>query len=166
VTHRGRTVLARDCALAGAEMQRGRPLNTVVRRQLMDLRNIALVVGIVAVAGLVAFVRVAHAQGGPDAQVITQLKQAGSNISKPHPIEFYIYVPSKEAAERVAVKVRALGCGIKRMDPAASGPGWLVLATKSMVPVEADLSKLRKHFDAIAKAEKGEYDGWETEVIK
>ena len=31
--HRGRTVLAMDCALAGAEVQRARPLNSVVRAQ-------------------------------------------------------------------------------------------------------------------------------------
>jgi hypothetical protein len=28
--HRGRTVLAIDCALAGAQWQQGRPLNSVV----------------------------------------------------------------------------------------------------------------------------------------
>jgi len=32
VVHRGRTELAMDCALAGAEAQHGRPLNLVVRR--------------------------------------------------------------------------------------------------------------------------------------
>ena len=31
--HRGRTVLAMDCALAGAQWHRGRPLNSVVRAQ-------------------------------------------------------------------------------------------------------------------------------------
>ena len=31
VVHRGRTVLAMNCALAGAEGQRGRPLNEIVR---------------------------------------------------------------------------------------------------------------------------------------
>jgi Domain of unknown function (DUF4160) len=33
VVHRGRTVLAMDCVLAGAETRRGRPLNSVVRCQ-------------------------------------------------------------------------------------------------------------------------------------
>jgi hypothetical protein len=32
VVHRGRTVLAMDCALAGAEQHRGRPLNSIVRQ--------------------------------------------------------------------------------------------------------------------------------------
>src|SRR5688500_4199691 len=31
VAHRGRTVLAMDCVLAGAEWQHGRPLNEIVR---------------------------------------------------------------------------------------------------------------------------------------
>ena len=34
MAHRGRTVLARDCVLAGAEEQHGRPLNTIVRRHM------------------------------------------------------------------------------------------------------------------------------------
>ena len=34
--HRGRTVLAMDCALAGAETHRGRPLNSVVSRLLKN----------------------------------------------------------------------------------------------------------------------------------
>ena len=32
VSHRGHTVLAMDCVLAGAEAHRGRPLNSVVRQ--------------------------------------------------------------------------------------------------------------------------------------
>jgi len=36
VIYRGRTVLAMDCVLAGAEGQRGRPLNWVVRWQRVD----------------------------------------------------------------------------------------------------------------------------------
>ena len=133
----------------------------------MDLRDVAIVVAVAVVANAgLFFGRNAQAQMSPDAQVIAQLKKAGSNVSKPHPIEFYLYFPTREAAERVAGKVRALGCGIKRVDPAASGPGWLVLATKTMVPIEAELVKLRKEFEFLAKVEKGEYDGWETQVLK
>jgi len=133
----------------------------------MDFRTAVVVIVVAAVVTIgVLFARSAGAQTGKDAQVIGQLKKAGSNLSKPHPIDFYLYFPTREAAERVAVKVRALGCDIKRIDPAASGPGWLVLATKTIVPVEAELVKLRNEFETFARIEKGEYDGWETQVIK
>ena len=35
MVHRGRTVLAMDCVLAGAQKHRGRPLNSVVRRHMI-----------------------------------------------------------------------------------------------------------------------------------
>jgi len=41
VVHRGRTELAMDCALAGAEAQHGRPLNLVVRQHRMSVEEIA-----------------------------------------------------------------------------------------------------------------------------
>jgi hypothetical protein len=37
VKHRGRTVLAMDCALAGAETHRGRPLNAIVMRRRLSI---------------------------------------------------------------------------------------------------------------------------------
>jgi len=36
VVPRGRTVLAMDCVLAGALMQRGRPLNSIVSRHFKE----------------------------------------------------------------------------------------------------------------------------------
>jgi hypothetical protein len=130
-------------------------------------RTIIVVIALVALVATGVFVACgADAQAGRDADVIALLKKAGSDLSKPHPIEFYLYLPTREAAERVAAKVRALGCGIKRVGSEGSGPGWLVLATKTMVPVEAELAKLGKEFEALAKVENGEYDGWEAQVTK
>jgi len=130
----------------------------------------AVFFSIVAVAllviGVFFFRQTAQAHAGKDAQVIAQLKKAGSNLKKPHAIDFYLYFPTREAAERVATKVRALRCEIKRVDPAASGASWLVLAAKSIVPAEAELVSLRNQFEALAKAENGEYDGWETQVVR
>jgi hypothetical protein len=35
-----------------------------------------------------------------------------------------------------------------------------------MVPSEAELQKLRRMFNEIAAAQKGEYDGWGAEVVE
>jgi hypothetical protein len=51
VEHRGRTVLAMDCVLAGAETRHGRPLNSVVRRLM---RSIGYLLSIAAVSAGVA----------------------------------------------------------------------------------------------------------------
>ena len=117
------------------------------------------------VLGLLVWPRIAKAQQDPDAQVLAQLRKAGSDLYKPHPIEFFLYAPTKEAAERLEQKVRALHFETK-VQPSAQGSAWLVLATKSMLPNQADLVLLREQFTALAAAEKGEYDGWGTPVVK
>lgn len=133
----------------------------------MSIRNTSILSSVTAAAVVAVFIAcAAQGQTGPDAQVIAQLKKAGSNLSKAHRIEFYLYLPTRESADRAAARVRGLGCGVKRLDRAASGPGWLVLATKTMVPSESELVTLRKEFELLAKVEAGEYDGWEAEVVK
>src|SRR5689334_7732191 len=117
------------------------------------------------VLGLFVWPRIANAQQDPDAQVLAQLRKAGSDLSKPHPIEFFLYAPSKEAAQKLELQVRALHFETK-VQPAAQGSEWLVLATKSMVPKHADLVSIREKFTALTAVEKGEYDGWGTPVVK
>ena len=133
----------------------------------MSIRNTP-VLSVFAAAAFVGVFLSCAAQGqiGPDAQAIAQLKRAGSNLTKAHPIEFYLYFPTRESADRAAARIRAFGCGIKRLDRAASGPGWLVLATKTMVPTETELATLREAFGRLVKAEGGEYDGWEAQVVR
>ena len=116
------------------------------------------------VLGLFLWPRVAKAQQDPDAQVLVQLKRAGSDLSKPHAIEFFLYAPTKEAADRLASRIKALNFEAK-VEPAAQGSQWAVLATRSMVPKHADLVLIRQQFTALASAEKGEYDGWGTPVV-
>ena len=123
-----------------------------------------LLLGVIGVS-LIAWPRIAKAQQDPDSQVIAQLRMAGSDLSKPHPIEFFLYVPTREAAERVGSRLRALNFEAN-VTPAAQGPEWLVLATKLMRPEKAELVRLRKVFGELVAAEKGQYDGWGTPVVK
>ena len=140
------------------------PLNADVRHHMSATTVVILLLGIVAI-GLLALPRTARAQESPDAQVIAQLRKAGSNLSKPHEVEFFLYVPTPDAADRLASKLHALHFGAK-VDEAAQGPGWLVLATKSMIPTESALVAIRTQFTALAAAENGEYDGWGTPIVE
>jgi len=100
-----------------------------------------------------------------DQSVLLQLRKAGSDLSKPHSIEFFVYFPTQAAAEKAAVPIRRAGFGVD-VQQAAQGDDWLCFATKTMVPELVDLQKIRRDFVALAAAMNGEYDGWGTQVVK
>jgi hypothetical protein len=89
----------------------------------------ALIVIVYAVKGY----RAAGRPKSGDALVLAQLKEAGSDLSKPHSIEFFLYLPTQDAAEKAADQIRRNGFDVK-IDRPAESPTWLCLATKSMVP--------------------------------
>jgi len=100
-----------------------------------------------------------------DQQVLDQLKKAGSDLSKPHNIEFFIYFPT-EASANDAVKDIKVEVDNVKVQLGADKKNWLCFATKRMVPDHDKLVALRKRFNEIAHKGNGEYDGWGTEVVK
>ena len=101
----------------------------------------------------------------PDSMVLDQLKKAGSNLAKPHKIEFFLYFPTQPAATEAATAIKNAGFEVD-VRPAAQGPGWLCFAAKAMVPELAVLQKIRQDFTGIATARGGQYDGWGTGIVK
>ncbi|WP_250656284.1 ribonuclease E inhibitor RraB [Alkalimarinus coralli] len=101
----------------------------------------------------------------PDGQVIAQLKLAGSNLSKEHPIEFFIYAPTKESANEIAGTIAAQGFK-GSVEKAASKNSWLVYSVKNIVPTEDRMRKIRASLNAVASSVGGEYDGWGTPIVK
>jgi regulator of ribonuclease activity B len=104
-------------------------------------------------------------KGDPDQMVLEQLRKAGSNLSKPHKVEFFLYFPTQSAATEAAPAIRKAGFEVD-VRPAAQGPGWLCFATRTMIPELTALQKIRRDFTAIAAAKGGEYDGWGTGIVK
>ena len=100
-----------------------------------------------------------------DAAVLAQLRKAGSNLSKPHKIEFFLYFPSEAVANEAGARAKQAGFDVD-VRRAAKGPDWLCFATKTMVPQLAALQRIRREFDALAASLGGEYDGWGTGVVK
>jgi hypothetical protein len=100
----------------------------------------------------------------PDGQVIEQLRRADSDLSRPHSIEFFLYFPTRDAAVAAGEELDTRAFTVK-IDTAAQGPDWLLLLTRSMLPIEADLVTLRTEFDALALRHGGEYDGWGSAVV-
>ena len=132
----------------------------------MNTRLSLLAVTIASIVAVGFFVsRNSEAQVTPDGEVIAQLKKAGSDVTKPHAIDFFFYFPTRAAADRVAEKLLAFGLTAK-VDHAAQGPKWVIQGQKTMVPDEVELVKLRREFQTLVAAESGEYDGWGTEIVK
>ena len=100
-----------------------------------------------------------------DESVLVQLKKAGSDLSKPHKIEFFLYFPSQSVAERAALRIRKAGFQVE-VRRAAKGNEWLCFATKTMVPELSALQQIRRDFSSLAASLKGEYDGWGTPIEK
>lgn len=100
-----------------------------------------------------------------DQEVLNQLRGAGSDLSKPHNMEFLIYLPTEESANRVANRIRPDGFNVE-VKRAAQGSNWLCLAMKRMAPKHSEIAAIGKRFSAIAQEFNGEYDGWETSIEK
>jgi regulator of RNase E activity RraB len=123
-----------------------------------------MVASVVLLLGFFRFLGSAK-KADPDQLVLDQLKKVGSDPSKPHNIEFFIYFRTKADAIETAPKIKEAGFEVD-VRQAAQGLGWLCLATKTMVPDLSALQKIRRDFGALAAARGGEYDGWGTGVVK
>jgi regulator of RNase E activity RraB len=100
-----------------------------------------------------------------DGSVLVQLRRVGSDLSKPHNLEFFLYFPTQSVAEEAALQIRNAGFEVE-VKKGAQGDQWLCFATKTMVPDLPDLQKIRHNFVPLAASIDGEYDGWGTQVVK
>lgn len=98
-----------------------------------------------------------------DKRVLDKLYQLGSDLSKLHHIDFFLYFPSEEKAQLAGNVIEREGFEIE-IQPSAGKEQWLCLAMKKMVPDKKELIEIRKWFESIAKELNGEYDGWGTIV--
>ena len=99
----------------------------------------------------------------PDQEVIDQLRQTGSDLTQPHQFDFYVYLPSREAAIRAEALVQQIGLTTK-VERAAKGPQWLCLASDTFIPTKQKIHAVQQRLGKIAGEFGGEYDGWEAEV--
>ena len=94
-----------------------------------------------------------------DAAVIAQLVAVGANLAKPRPVDFFMYFPTeaaaRQASDRVAGEAREV-----TVQPAASGPTWLVQVVETMVVDLDAMHACTDEFERISRELGGEYDGW------
>lgn len=100
-----------------------------------------------------------------DKNILKQMREAGSKIEKPHDLEFFFKMPSEQSAKQLADKIRSTGFQIDIKSP-DNGNVWLCKIATKMVPNAGQISALGNHFSGIARDFKGEYNGWETSLVK
>jgi len=106
-----------------------------------------------------------NSRSDPDQKVLDQLHIAGSDLSKAHKIQFFLYFPSEEKATEASADIQAEGLHVE-VQKGTTGTEWLCLAKKEMIPEHSELVRLRNVLESIAKKLNGEYDGWGTDVVK
>jgi hypothetical protein len=111
------------------------------------------------------YARWQRSQADPDATTLRQLQQAGSDLTKPHEPEFFLYVPTEAGARKIAETLTAEGFKTD-VHHTQSGKDWLCKGTKRMVLTKDALTKLRQQFIGLLKPFGGDYDGWGAEVVK
>jgi hypothetical protein len=89
-----------------------------------------------------------------------------SDLDEPRHWVHYLYCQDESAAREAAGEIRAGGWDIQSTEPAAQGPGWVVIAEKHDVVTSATAVRAaRAFFESVAsRVSGGDYDGWEVSV--
>jgi hypothetical protein len=99
-----------------------------------------------------------------DEATLDALKDAGSDLSKIHPFDFYFYHNEQLGAQQICAALRDQGFGVTVREGSVEGE-WLCLASFDMIPSIEKLSDLNVIFNDLIDQYGGEYDGWETIVV-
>jgi regulator of RNase E activity RraB len=101
-----------------------------------------------------------------DAEVIENLRASGSDLSKPHDVDFFFYFASKAHAERAAQELAAASYRGVTLERGPEGRVWQVHTKRMMVPRLDAMSASTRALEALAARHGGEYDGWGTAVVR
>jgi hypothetical protein len=98
-----------------------------------------------------------------DAHGLATLYKTGSDVSKPHWFDFYLYFPDRKDAGEIAEILKNKGYHAS-VRLGADNASWLCLARKAIVPSHQVLASIRDELEILVKPRRGEYDGWEAAV--
>jgi Regulator of ribonuclease activity B len=101
-----------------------------------------------------------------DRETLDAMKASGADLSKPTEVIFYLYVPSRAAAEKAAAELGRAGYDAELRPPLPDYDEWLCCATLEMVPSVEGIDRSRTTLDALAKRLGGDFDGWEAAITK
>ncbi|HEV8494393.1 MAG TPA: ribonuclease E inhibitor RraB [Candidatus Angelobacter sp.] len=102
-----------------------------------------------------------------DEALLSLLAVKGSDLSKPHEIDFFLYFPFGGYTWLAAKLIAQAGFRTKvtKFDN-AGWHKWDLQATKTIIPRSWTLRRLRIVFSVVALLGLGKYDGWQTGLVK
>jgi hypothetical protein len=95
---------------------------------------------------------------------LLEMMASRGDLGRPRHWVHYLYVADEPAAQTAAERIGVQGWSLQRIDSAAQGPGWVVIAEKHDAIVDAvSVPEAREFFeDLAASLPGGDYDGWEA----
>lgn len=131
--------------------------------------RVLLVVIVVVAASVVALVGLLRRARAPqrdlDLDLLVHLAKAGSDFSKLHPVEFFLYFPAEGAARKAGSELEQLGYKVQ-VRREAQANNWLCLGTKALILRHDTMVGIRAQLQAVGAKSGGAYDGWGTSVVK
>lgn len=100
-----------------------------------------------------------------DRHILKLLKKRGSNLKKPHAIEYYVYFKTRTSARKARPLLRKKGFHVELLTD-SSAKRWICLSVKEMLPRYEAIQRMKKSLDRFAKTLDGWCDGWGTQVEK
>ena len=98
-------------------------------------------------------------------EVVQQLREMGSDVTRRHKLDLYLYLHTEEAARLAAEKVGRLHFSTL-VCPGAKEGTWLCRATTTIIPQSAPLDGIGAYFEQVACELQGDFDGWEADIIR
>jgi biotin operon repressor len=116
-------------------------------------------------AAVLAAGPIAYAAEDLRSEVVQQLRSVGSDVRRSHRFDFYLYVTNEADAKAASARLREKGLQVEVRRGVRPGT-WLCFAQATMVPDSSRLTELGALFYSLARVYKGDFDGWEAEVVK
>ncbi len=104
-----------------------------------------------------------------DLDVLRALAKAGSNLHKPHEIEFHFVGPEKTKLEAVAEEGKKKGYRVSKIDTLTDEQArnyWFFDLIQSIVPTDKNISSHTEFMTKLAKKHSVMFDGWGCPVVK
>lgn len=98
--------------------------------------------------------------------VMKSLQGTPLDLSKPVPLSFFLYLPDEAIARRIGEELVADGYEVDVDEPDDDDDRWLCWCDLSLLPTTEALEPIGTRFLDLAKENKGDFDGWETNPYK
>jgi hypothetical protein len=101
-----------------------------------------------------------------NSHVLDALREHGDALTAVREIDHFAYFSNAELCIQFIDKCLAVGFKLRTTGPAATDDSFLAQVFHNDVPDEETLGKITSLLVDLAQEYGGEYDGWETQVVK